>query len=291
MPPGYIFVHRKIIEWEWYTDADVMRVFLHLLVKANYENKFWHGIEVKRGQLITGRKRICEELGISEQSVRTALKKLKLTDEIKITLTNKFSLITVNRYKDYQSTGPRLTNNQPAEYVTNKKCYIKSTNKLTNNKDLENQDSIELIKLNNKQLTNNLTNDQPTTNQQLTTTKEAKNIKKDNKSSIEKKSKEYLKTEECRNEILNTFNEYQISVTQYNQIIDTMLDWVSIKGRVVKDYKAQLRNWIRKQIEFKKLIKKQIVNQPLKLKTESISLGKAEEPKKIVYPSNLIKTF
>ena len=37
---GWISLYRKFTEWEWYTDANTMRVFLHLLLKANiYKQK------------------------------------------------------------------------------------------------------------------------------------------------------------------------------------------------------------------------------------------------------------
>ena len=31
---GWIKLHRKITEWEWYSDANTFRVFMHLLLTA-----------------------------------------------------------------------------------------------------------------------------------------------------------------------------------------------------------------------------------------------------------------
>lgn len=99
---GWISLYRKFTEWEWYTDANTMRVFLHLLLKANHKEGHWQGKIIQRGQLITGRKTIADELKISERSVRTALDKLKMTNEITIESTNKFSIVTIVKYDIYQ---------------------------------------------------------------------------------------------------------------------------------------------------------------------------------------------
>lgn len=134
---GWIKIHRKITEWEWYKNPNMVLLYLHLLVSANHKDNTWQGIEVKRGQLVVGRKQLSQNTGISEQSLRTCIKRLKSTNEITIKSTNKYTIITILKYEDYQSIDDKPT--------------IKSTNKLTNN--------------------------QPTTNQQLTTNKNDKNDK------------------------------------------------------------------------------------------------------------------
>lgn len=100
---GWIKLYRKITEWEWYTDSNIFRVFLHLLLNANHKPKRWRGIIIGRGQLITSRKLLSKQLKISEQSIRTSLIRLKSTNEIIIKTTNKFSLITICNYDSYQS--------------------------------------------------------------------------------------------------------------------------------------------------------------------------------------------
>lgn len=61
---GWIKLHRKITEWEWYSDANTFRVFMHLLLTANYEDKRWRNIDVKRGQIITGRMGACANIKV-----------------------------------------------------------------------------------------------------------------------------------------------------------------------------------------------------------------------------------
>lgn len=96
-------MHRKMTEWEWYTDHNTFILFMHLLLTVNYEDKKWRGVEIKRGQILTGRLKLSEETGLSEKSIRTALNKLKLTGEVAIETASKYSVITVCNYDKYQS--------------------------------------------------------------------------------------------------------------------------------------------------------------------------------------------
>lgn len=113
MDKGYIKLFRKMTDWKWYTHETTFRVFIHLLFKANWEDK--NGL--KRGQVYTNWKEIATELKIfdkknkpSRQPVRTALNNLKLTNEITIKKTNKGSIITINNYNDYQDQTTKKTN-------------------------------------------------------------------------------------------------------------------------------------------------------------------------------------
>jgi hypothetical protein len=102
MSKGWIKLHRKLVEWQWYKKTNMTHLFIHLVLSANHEDNKWQGIEIKRGQLITGRKSLSEETGISEQSIRTCLHLLKSTNEITIKSTNKYSIITICNYDSYQ---------------------------------------------------------------------------------------------------------------------------------------------------------------------------------------------
>ena len=49
---GFIMLPRSITNWQWYDEANTMRIFLHLLLTANYTDRSWHGVPVLRGQRI-----------------------------------------------------------------------------------------------------------------------------------------------------------------------------------------------------------------------------------------------
>lgn len=110
---GWIKIHRKILDWEWYGDDNVFRVFFHLLLTVNHEPKRWRGIDIKVGQIITGRQSLAQQLGLSEQQIRTALNKLKSTNEITIVSTKQYSIITIQKWKNYQEVTSKSTNEQP----------------------------------------------------------------------------------------------------------------------------------------------------------------------------------
>lgn len=112
---SYIKLHRKILKWEWYQDANTVRLFWHLLLKANFESKRWQGIEMKPGQLLTGRLKLASELKLSEQEIRTSLNKLKSTNEITIVTTSKFSIVTICKWEDYQA---KYYDDQPTDQPT-----------------------------------------------------------------------------------------------------------------------------------------------------------------------------
>lgn len=127
---GWIKLHRKIMEWDWYKDTSTAFLFYHLLLTANHEPNKWRGILIDTGQLITGRKSLSNDTGLSEQQIRTSLDKLKSTSNITIKSTSKYSIITIcnwNLYQDInQQTHIIATSNQPA---SNHKQELKNDKK------------------------------------------------------------------------------------------------------------------------------------------------------------------
>lgn len=129
MSEGFILLHRKILEWEWYEDVNTSRLFIHLLLTANHKDKKWQGVDIKRGQKVTSLRHLADETGISVMQVRVALDRLKLTHEITHQTTSKYSVITINNYDEYQSNNTR--NNKR---ITNKQ-HTDNTRITTNNND------------------------------------------------------------------------------------------------------------------------------------------------------------
>ena len=99
---GWIKLHRKILNWEWYDDINTKVLFLHLLLTANHKEQKWKGKTIMRGQRITSLQHLADEIQLSVQQTRTALGKLKSTNEITIKSTSKYTLITIEKYSDYQ---------------------------------------------------------------------------------------------------------------------------------------------------------------------------------------------
>lgn len=118
-------LHRDLLEWEWYQSPETSRIFIHLLLRVNFLDKKWQGIEVQRGQLITSNNHLSIELSLSIQKVRTALKRLESSGYITRKTTNKFTLITIVNYNNRQSSKP---------FVNNQNKPLQSNKQLANNK-------------------------------------------------------------------------------------------------------------------------------------------------------------
>ena len=113
---GWVKLHRKIWETSFSKRPSVAVVFIYLLTHANHQKTtmLWSKEhEIQAGQLVTGRKSIAEQTGLTQQMVRTALVNLQLTNTITIKPYSKFSVITVCNWNKYQESTNRTTKNQP----------------------------------------------------------------------------------------------------------------------------------------------------------------------------------
>jgi hypothetical protein len=110
---GWIKLHRKITDWEWFEDKNTFIVFITLLLMANHKEKKYKGIVVKIGTIVTGRDILARQTKLSVQQIRTALNKLKLTNEITIETSSQGTVIEIVNYKKYQLTTNEITIEQP----------------------------------------------------------------------------------------------------------------------------------------------------------------------------------
>lgn len=114
---GWIKLYKKLLNWEWFGDSNVVHIFIYLLLSANYDKNQWRGVEVGRGQLIVSLNGISAVTGLSHQQIRTALAKLERSGEINKESNKLYTLITVLNYEDYQD--------EPIE--SNKESNIETT--------------------------------------------------------------------------------------------------------------------------------------------------------------------
>lgn len=117
------------MDWGWYKHSDTKSIFIHLLLIANNQDNEWNNITVKRGQAITSLPHLSRDTGISIQSIRTCLNRLKSTGEITDKSTNKYRIITIIKYDTYQSqkeTINRQINNQTNRQSTGNQQAINS---------------------------------------------------------------------------------------------------------------------------------------------------------------------
>lgn len=145
----YIKVFRKLTQWEWYTDVNTFKLFMHCLIKANWKAGSWRGHHYERGQFFTSIASLSRETGLSVRQTRTALEHLQSTGEVTSKIYPKYRVITVVSYDLYQGErqGERQANdNQNDKQSTSKTASNRQANdnryknnknnkKVKNNKD------------------------------------------------------------------------------------------------------------------------------------------------------------
>lgn len=136
----------SITQWEWYKDANTARLFFHLVIKAQYKDTRWQGYDIPRGCVVTSFKRLEEELGLSTQNLRTAIKHLiksenieNLTYEITNIKKANFTIYKVNNYDSFQGgneqDNKQLTNGQQ---TPNKQLTTYKKDKKERSKEIKN---------------------------------------------------------------------------------------------------------------------------------------------------------
>ncbi len=127
---GWIKLHRKFLEWEWFKIPDMVMFFVFLLLNANIKDKKWHGMEIKRGQYLTSLNSLEKNTGLSRQKIRTCLRRLEKTREINTQPNTRHTVITICNYDDYQTigSGANTPTNTPLtheQHTTNTNIRIK----------------------------------------------------------------------------------------------------------------------------------------------------------------------
>lgn len=117
---GWIKIHRKILEWEWYSDTNTFRLFIHLLLTATHKEISFRNKKIKAGSLVTSLTKLSEETGLTKREVRTALEKLKMTHEVTHQTTHQNSIITIENWNLYQA------NDTQSDTQATHSCYNKN---------------------------------------------------------------------------------------------------------------------------------------------------------------------
>lgn len=192
MHRGYIKIWRKVEDTEIIKNHKLCAFWLWCLIKATHKERTvmigYQEINLQAGQFIFGRNKAAQETNLTSQEVRTCLKNLEKHKKITIKATNKFSIITIINWDTYQ------------------------------------QDIIQP----NQQLNQQLTNKEPTNNQQLTTNKNDKHYKNEkNKEKINKK-------ESPAHAELKSYLEQKVATLPLSVFKDKILDFFDYRKDIRK---------------------------------------------------------
>ncbi|RXE79407.1 hypothetical protein [Enterococcus durans] len=123
---GYIKLYRKVTSSFVWTNPSMLKLWLLCLMKASHEGRrfLFNGNEVSlsSGQFVTGRDALAKEYnqGASSDQVivsRTLwrwIKKFEKEEMLSISSTPKYSVISINKWEDYQSSDQHLSSDRPA---------------------------------------------------------------------------------------------------------------------------------------------------------------------------------
>ncbi|HAQ5735685.1 TPA: hypothetical protein IX030_001370 [Enterococcus faecium] len=145
---GYIKLYRKVTSSFVWTNPSMLKLWLLCLMKASHEGRrfLFNGNEVSlsSGQFVTGRDALAKEYnqGASSDQVivsRTLwrwIKKFEKEGMLSISSTPKYSVISINKWEDYQSSDQHLSSDRPApvqHLSTNKNDKNDKNDKNNNN--------------------------------------------------------------------------------------------------------------------------------------------------------------
>jgi len=121
---SWVKVSRKLLTSAIASKPEYLAVWVHLLLSASYKpGEILVGHQVVRlqaGQLVFGRLKFSQQIGVSEHTLRMALKALETLQQITIKSHSKFSVISITNWDKYQTDSPanhqQATSNQPASH-------------------------------------------------------------------------------------------------------------------------------------------------------------------------------
>lgn len=119
---SWVKVSRKLLTSAISSKPDYLAVWMHLMLSASYkagEVLVGHQIiKLEAGDLVFGRLKFSQQIGVSEHTLRMALKTLEKLQQITIKSHSKFSVISITNWQKYQVDSPadhqQPTSNQPA---------------------------------------------------------------------------------------------------------------------------------------------------------------------------------
>ena len=134
---GYVLLNRNILDWRWARTPNTAYLFILMILKANFKDMEFEGMPIKRGQFVTSVQSLSRISGLSTQKIRTAISHLKSTNEITISSTSRYSVITIVNYDEYQN-------------LTNKSTSKLTIKQQTNNKQITTSNTVNKVNKGNK---------------------------------------------------------------------------------------------------------------------------------------------
>ena len=102
---SWIKLPRNFVNWSWYHDANMVQLYLYLLLNANVYDVKYNDITIKRGECLVSLNHLSKETGISLQKLRTGLARLQRTKEIEYKKLKHGRIIILVDFNKFQPIG------------------------------------------------------------------------------------------------------------------------------------------------------------------------------------------
>ena len=130
MKRGYVKLWRKALDNNLIKNHKAWCVFSYFLLTAEYSEHtvLMNGcaVNLKPGQIVTGRKVLSAALGLSEKEIRTAIGILEKLKIVAIQRANKYSIVSLVNWDSYQNEGPQEGQQKGQVWATSKE-YIRES--------------------------------------------------------------------------------------------------------------------------------------------------------------------
>jgi len=236
---GWIKLYRKLLHSPIFTSEKGLKVWVWCLLKASHEGyEQYVGrslVVLKPGQFVFGRKAAGGELRMKPTTIHMWIQILQNDSYIDIKTSNKYSVISINNWNDYQGNDTK-TDIQPDNKQKTKIPSGRSSTKFDTKTDINNQTEIK----------ETLTAELATNGKQTDTNKNVKEIN-------------IYSSRKCLTDALcsEVASQYLVAEKSVRDLRDDLIGYCKSEGKTYKDYKATLQNWVRRAIKDRKIFKQQ----------------------------------
>lgn len=201
---SWIKLYRKILKSPIWENEKALKIWIWCLVKATHKERIQlvgqQEVNLEKGQFVFGRKKASEELSMTESTIYKYIKLLEKLQMISLKSNNKFSIVSVEKWEDYQ------IEDIEKEQQSNNNVFLDSNNKLKT----ETVENSELQEFENRN-SNNKQGNNKVTGCNLTATTRIANIKT---ATITTKEQQSNTNKNVNNLYLFLFNKYKEKIQE-----------------------------------------------------------------------------
>ena len=103
---SWIKLYRKILKSPIWDNEKALKIWIWCLVKATHKERVQlvgqQEVFLEKGQFVFGRKKASEELSMTESTIYKYIKLLEKLQMISVNSNNKFSVVSIEKWEDYQ---------------------------------------------------------------------------------------------------------------------------------------------------------------------------------------------